>query len=85
MTELFVGLGKNWTNFKKQAQSQDLENITHYYTAPLFKDIKQKFYKNPTDNMNKCLGCHFSHVLCCEDALKNNYKSYLSLSLAYKL
>lgn len=72
-----VGLGKNWINFKKQALSQDLENITHYYTAPLFEDIKQKFYKIKDKNMNKCLGCHFSHVLCCEDALKNNYKSII--------
>lgn len=69
-----IGLGNNWVNFKKNAIFQDLEDITHYIEAAKLKDINQYFYLGNNKNL---VGCHMSHVICCEDAIKNNYKNII--------
>lgn len=58
-----------------QLKYQNFDDIVIYLKTPLLKDLNPKF---PIKEFPiHLLGCHISHMLCCEHALENNYDSII--------
>lgn len=71
-----IGTGSTFEKFKKQAEFQGIEEITHYVKIKKLKDLDQKFRIKKDYYLNST-GCHMSHVSCCYNAMRKGYKNII--------
>lgn len=71
-----IGTGESFEKFKKQAEFQGIEEITHYVKIKKLKDLDQKFRIKRDYCLNNS-GCHISQVSCCYNAMTKGYKNII--------
>lgn len=71
-----IGTGSTFEKFKKQAEFQGIEEITHYVKIKKLKDLDQKFRIKKDYYLNNA-GCQMSHVSCCYNAMTKGYKNII--------